>query len=550
MITNTGKEIMVKYLLGQAPDYASYIALGCGSKPLNQLTFNVINKEIVVASSVYSAILTTSIAHNFIVNDYITVADVDTRFNGVFQITEITPTTVKYVVSQKSTVTSTAVSPNGTISHNYSTKEALDFEMFRVPIISRGYVEEDGVSKLVLTANIPSSDRYEITEIGVFSAEANPSARLSDSQTVFAFIGEEGWEAHYDSSAIEIPEITSNLSTGGTSGTINAAGLAPTTSGNFFRANSSNAELANTERLNRQERPRNLGDSLFIKGDSSNLSKSSAISSVTYTTTTATYTTSSAHGYVVGDTVVISSLAPSGYNGTFTITAVPTPTSFTVANTTNTTVTDGVGSSALLYNRFAIVSGNHIHNKNSVTLPFSNSSPTDELKLAFSVISKVSGNDGEGSGSNGISFIRLCIVFGNTYHTPTNHANMFAQMDIEIENTATLDLASNRYFVVGKQLQELKTVGNFTWADADIVSIFASVIDNSGNPSENWFVALDGLRFENTSSKNSLYGLTGYSVINNSVIDNPVTGTKNPRPVIKENNTSSFVEFRYSLDVT
>ena len=34
MITNTGKNIIGKYLLGQAPAYASYIAVGCGPEPL------------------------------------------------------------------------------------------------------------------------------------------------------------------------------------------------------------------------------------------------------------------------------------------------------------------------------------------------------------------------------------------------------------------------------------------------------------------------------------------------------------------------------------
>ena len=33
MITNNGKEIIAKYLMGTAPAYASYIALGCGPKP-------------------------------------------------------------------------------------------------------------------------------------------------------------------------------------------------------------------------------------------------------------------------------------------------------------------------------------------------------------------------------------------------------------------------------------------------------------------------------------------------------------------------------------
>ena len=33
MITNNGKEIIAKFLLGQAPAYATHIALGCGAKP-------------------------------------------------------------------------------------------------------------------------------------------------------------------------------------------------------------------------------------------------------------------------------------------------------------------------------------------------------------------------------------------------------------------------------------------------------------------------------------------------------------------------------------
>ena len=35
MITNTGKTIIAKYLLGQAPAYASYLAIGCGATPLD-----------------------------------------------------------------------------------------------------------------------------------------------------------------------------------------------------------------------------------------------------------------------------------------------------------------------------------------------------------------------------------------------------------------------------------------------------------------------------------------------------------------------------------
>jgi hypothetical protein len=66
MITNIGKTIIAKYLLGQAPAYASYIAVGCGATPL----------------------------------------------------------------------------ASGDTIGDYSTKTNLDFEMFRVPISSRGFINE------------------------------------------------------------------------------------------------------------------------------------------------------------------------------------------------------------------------------------------------------------------------------------------------------------------------------------------------------------------------------------------------------------------------
>lgn len=78
-----------------------------------------------------------------------------------------------------------------------------------------------------------------------------------------------------------------------------------------------------------------------------------SITAVTFTSTTATYTyTSTLQVMTVGDYVTISGLDPSGYNGSFQVTAIATVSagssySFTVANTTNTTVVDGTGLVAL-----------------------------------------------------------------------------------------------------------------------------------------------------------------------------------------------------------
>jgi len=69
--------------------------------------------------------------------------------------------------------------------------------------------------------------------------------------------------------------------------------------------------------------------------------KSFNITAVTYTSSTATYT-ATGHTFAVGDIVLITEVAPDGYNGSFTITATATNT-FTVANTTNAVVTTATG---------------------------------------------------------------------------------------------------------------------------------------------------------------------------------------------------------------
>jgi len=123
MITNTGQSILAKYLVGQAPAYASYIAIGCGAKPISS-SHELSSEEIAV----------------------------------------------------------------------YKDKSSLDFEMFRIPVTSRGYVTEDNMSKIVFTGELPTLERYEITEVGLWSAGSNPSANFNDSRSIFLFNKDENWE--------------------------------------------------------------------------------------------------------------------------------------------------------------------------------------------------------------------------------------------------------------------------------------------------------------------------------------------------------------------
>jgi len=381
MITNTGKSIIAKYLLGQAPAYASYIAIGCGATPLD-------------------------------------TAD------------EI---------------------------GDYSTKTNLDFEMFRVPISSRGFVNEDGVDKIVLTAELPTEERYEISEIGIYSAGSNPSAGAYDSKTVFAFTQNENWQYVTAASAVAIDTESDALDSPNFDNII--AVTDP-----VFQTNADNPIFFKSPRVARYERPRFLNNVIMIKGNQADLDIES----------------------------------DSG----------PTQDTFEIGASSN----------------YIRLSG--------TTVDFSKNSPTDKLKLAFSIINR----DGTYGSGTQPERARVLVSFENTSGT------QFARLEAEVADDSSggqYDFATERYFVVTKQLQELYRTSGFDWNAVSVVKIYACVIDGV-NPSANYYVALDALRLENVATVNPLYGLTGYSVIQ----------TSGAATIVKSPNTSNYVEFRFSVDLS
>ena len=384
MITNTGKSIIGKYMLGQAPAYASFIAVGCGPTPLD------------------------------------------------------TPDT----------------------PGDFSTKEALDFEMFRVPISSRGFVNEAGLNKIVLTAELPTEERYEITEIGLYSAGSNPSAGAYDSKNVFAFTTAENWQHHTASASTAIPSYSSPLDDPEDDNVIAIAE-------SVFQTNADNSIFYKTNRSSRYERCRFLNNTIFIQGDDSDL-----------------------------------------------------------------TISEDSGPTE---DHFVVESGsNHIH-LTGATVDFTRNSPTDELKLAFSLVNK----DGDSLAIP--DTVRILVDFAETDTLGGEFARFEAEINHGTSGNPELvqDFETNRYFVVTKQLQELYTSGNFTWNAVTVVKIYACVIDG-GVPSENYYIGLDAVRLENVATVNSLYGMTGYSIIK----------TDGAETVIKSPNTSNYIEFRFSIGVT
>jgi hypothetical protein len=383
MITNIGKTIISKFLLSQAPSYASHIAVGCGKKP----------------------ILGTDPMPDF------------------------------------------------------ATKSSLDFEMFRIPISSRGYINDAGTNKLVLTAELPTEERYEITEVGIFSSGANPSAGQTDSKTVFAFTDTENWQYNNGTSNSDIPKITeqldsidiNNISTIDKVNINNGQTIA--TELYVFETNADNAVFFNEERVERYERARFFNNTILMRGDSSTLT----------------------------------------HNGS----------------------------------HFSTVEGKHVVYPNSIT-SFSENSPTDEIRLAFSLITKSSSLDVP-------DMVNIVVNFTNA------DGSEYARFEARLPNgtgSGQYDFATNRYHVISKKLEELYTSSGFNWNLVTQVQIYSNIIDG-GSASSNYYIALDAIRLENVSTINPLYGLTGYSIVQNSTAST----------IVKSPNTNNYIEFRFAIEV-
>lgn len=154
----------------------------------------------------------------------------------------------------------------------------------------------------------------------------------------------------------------------------------------------------------------------------------------------------------------------------------------------------------------------------------------DKIKVAFSIVA----TDVDSPTAPGIHVpsttagTQITVEFA-TADTGGEYARMIM--------TPTVD-TNNRYIVEESLLADLtKSSSAFRWSDVSYVKIYAN-IDNATN---NYFV-LDGIRFENLSDIDNQFGLVGYTVIVNSD-----TGAANERPVVKIENTTSYIEFKFKI---
>lgn len=446
MITNSGKEVISKYMLGQAPAYATHISIGCGATPLD---------------------------------------------------------------------------PTDPEQADVATKNRMNFEMTRVPISSRGFVEDGGTTKLSLVAQLPTENRYEITEVGLWSDANNILAQGFDSRIIFDF--EENWQAH-DTSVTAIPFIE-NL---GTNGVIDDQGQ------NIFRTDCGNSLLEEPDRRDRKEGPRFLNTSIFMKGDSSNIESTDfAITSASSNGTLLTYTSASSN-FSIGDRVTISSSSNSLFNAVNAAVVGASANSFSINKPISASATslNGVVWKSGTWQPEEDLGGftsRHIH-FNNVSFNIGLNSPNDPLTLAFSLVDKTSVGDGTPQ------FVKILLEF---LRNEVNEDTGYARAELYIPGSEFV----NRYKAISFPISDLITSPDFISSEIKVARVFAYVGVQSGSAtvgSVNHYVALDGFRLDNISTANPLYKMVGYSS----------TRTDDGSPIIKYRNTNNYVEFRFGIGVT
>jgi hypothetical protein len=381
MITTNGKNIVAKYLLNQAPEFASHIAVGVGGQA--------------------------------------------------------------YPTSSSATFSVDA--------------KSLDFEVARVPILSKGLLKEFNedtnqyVEKIVFKAELPIEQRYEITELGLYPAAKNAVAGSFDSRVISTFSNSEPWaySNNLDNSG-NIPYIGPIPIDRVSVGAIETSNI---NWGDFVFVNSNSPIFEYSNRVNRGEPPRYLSRSLSVSGDTS---------------------------IVSGSPSLINELSASSY---------------------------------------------YIEN-NSISLNLGKNLPTDQVKLAFSVVSL----SREAVAPDNV---KIRLEFLNNLGNSTAKA----YVNIALQKT---DIDSMRYQIVTKELRDFVISENFSWSLVNGVRIYTCIHNNSNVPTGDHFIFYDGLRFENVSSYNPLYSLVAGEYIK----------TLDENPISKKENSTSYIEYRFGVGVS
>lgn len=467
MLTNKGQTILSKYMIGQTNSYASHIAIGCGQRPYSTtdtISYVDVAQQRAAKSLEFEMLRLPIKSKGFLtdINATATVNMITVNGNNVQYeyIVDGTPQALPFELGDRINITGLPDSRFNAIDAIVVARTSTAFTIKK----STGYVGDQlpltgtatsYYTSIVLSADLPTEERYEISEIGLYPAVSNPDAGTEDSKNIFAFSQSENWVYESGTGSEAIPVVYSKLDASNDAGNID--GIYNGKDCYVIHTNSDNHLFSNVSRTARHETCRFLNNIIAVRGNTSTMS---------YNTNTKvlTKTTSSPHIKLSG-----------------------------------------------------------------ISLGLNKNSPADELRLAFSILSRL------GSSSTAPKRVLISADF-------ITSDGYVGTMDFIAENNIEdpmLNFQSNRYVVLKQSLSSLK-VGDvrFAWNKVNSIAIYVNVINQDGAATEDFYVALDALRLENVSVDSAIYGLTGYSVVRSV---NGVT-------IKKLANTTNTIEFRFGFD--
>lgn len=184
----------------------------------------------------------------------------------------------------------------------------------------------------------------------------------------------------------------------------------------------------------------------------------------------------------------------------------------------------------------------HIHYVGKNIALDSNSSE-DVLRLAFSVIKRNVATIPDPDK------VYIWVQFASTETQEEGVEYASLQVVLDSANLMASDNHRQMYMVYQQKLGDLIKTAGFSWASTRVVKVHVSVDPGGSALASDYFVVLDGLRFENRYDQtiNPLYGLVAYADVSKSVtVTGQATSTQNVA-IVKGENENSYIQIKIPI---
>jgi len=292
MITNKGNNIITKYLLGQSPEYAAYISVGVGATPLD---LDETDQSSTTKQSMDFEAFRIPVTSRGLVSDNI-VIDIDSwqQTNGVVTVDLAGPhgmklgdsVTIDFSLSNTPNDIKEGIYVVDTTTSNQITYSQTFTSASATPASWSASASDTGTAsydreRIVFKGQLPSDQRYQMTEIALYPSSNNSLALNYDSRIISGFLTTEGWVyKNVSASLVESDNAISLVtdSIADTSGNVSSATFLDPVTGSAAYAlfiNSNNEAFTFYERKTRYENSRLYDRCLVVPGNMTTFSNDS-----------------------------------------------------------------------------------------------------------------------------------------------------------------------------------------------------------------------------------------------------------------------------------